>query len=434
MLRSTTQPRPTTLARQIGAPGAVMLGLGSILGSGVFVGVGLAADLAGPSLPAAIALAALLATCNALSSAQLAAAHPVSGGAYEYGRSLLTPAFGFVAGWMFLCAKTASAATAAIGAASYGLALADITSDAARSVAAGLAAAAATALVLSGLRRSSTVNIAVVSFTIAALLALGLAALAASPRGAAERLTPVLPGPEGWRDFFAATALMFVAFTGYGRIATLGEEVKEPRRTIPLAVVATLAASTALYLIAAAAGIVAIGADGLATATTDAATPLGAAASALGGSGLGLVLAVGALAAMLGVLLNLLLGLSRVVLAMSRRRDFPPAFARLSGRGEPAAAVALVGAAVSLLAVVGTVESTWTFSALMVLVYYAVANLAALRLPRAQRLYPSWIPGVGLAGCLGLAFFIPAPVWFAGLLLTMTGFLLRAAFMRSMTA
>ena len=90
------------LARVVGLPGAILLGLGSIVGTGAFVSIGIAAGVAGPSVVLVIALAACLATCNGLSSAQLAASHPVSGGTYEYGYRYLTPTLGFTAGWLFL--------------------------------------------------------------------------------------------------------------------------------------------------------------------------------------------------------------------------------------------------------------------------------------------------------------------------------------------
>ena len=113
--------RETGLARVVGTPGAILLGLGSIVGTGAFVSIGIAAGVAGPSVVVATALAALLAACNGLSSAQLAADHPVSGGSYEYGYKHVSPRVGFMAGWMFLSAKSASAATAALGLAGYAL-------------------------------------------------------------------------------------------------------------------------------------------------------------------------------------------------------------------------------------------------------------------------------------------------------------------------
>src|SRR5690606_8909573 len=143
------------LARVVGVPGAVLMGLGSIVGTGIFVSIGLAAGVAGPSVVIAVALAAVVATFNGLSSAQLAASHPVSGGTYEYGYRYLNPTLGFVAGWMFLCAKSASAATAALGFGGYALSAFDITDRRAR-IALGVATLALlTAIVAGGMRRSN---------------------------------------------------------------------------------------------------------------------------------------------------------------------------------------------------------------------------------------------------------------------------------------
>jgi APA family basic amino acid/polyamine antiporter len=118
---------PNQLRREVGVVGATMMGLGSIVGTGIFVSMGIAAGSAGPAVVLAIALSALIAVCNGLSSAQLAAAHPVSGGTYEYGYRWLHPSLGFLAGWMFVCAKTASAATAALGFSGYVLDLVEST-------------------------------------------------------------------------------------------------------------------------------------------------------------------------------------------------------------------------------------------------------------------------------------------------------------------
>jgi APA family basic amino acid/polyamine antiporter len=216
---------PMTLKRELGVFGATMMGLGSIIGTGVFVSIGIAAGVAGSAVIVAIAMAALVATCNALSSAQLAASHPVSGGTYEYGYRYLKPWLGFVAGWMFLCAKTASAATAALGFAGYFL----IFFGRETSWLIPLAIATVvilTAIVLSGIRLSSRVNVFIVSITLASLTAFVVAGL---PAVSAERLAMQIEPTS----LLHASALMFVAYTGYGRIATLGEEVVEPHRTIP---------------------------------------------------------------------------------------------------------------------------------------------------------------------------------------------------------
>ncbi len=247
MTQSTMPPasQPHVLRRELGLFGATMMGLGSIIGTGVFVSIGVAAGVAGPAVVIAIAFAALVATANALSSAQLAASHPVSGGTYEYGYRYLRPWLGFSAGWMFLCAKSASAATAALGFAGYLLNLLGYT-DVARATLVAVAAATIivlTLVVLAGIRQSHHVNVVIVSFTLLALAAFVFAGLPLALERGRENLTALAgTGAEGnfWTALLQATALMFVAYTGYGRIATLGEEVHEPRRTIPRAIITTL--------------------------------------------------------------------------------------------------------------------------------------------------------------------------------------------------
>lgn len=400
-----------------------MMGLGSMIGTGVFVSIGIAAGVAGAAVIPAIALAGLVATCNALSSAQLAASHAVSGGTYEYGYRYLNPTLGFTAGWMFLCAKSASAATAALGFAGYLLRLIGGNLDAMPFVAAG-AAVLLMLLVLGGMQRSSRVNIAIVSVT---LLALGSFVLIGAPGALAdgtENLTPFLQsGKEGAASaFLYATALMFVAFTGYARIATLGEEVRDPRRTIPLAIIVTLILAAVIYIAVAAVAIASIGAGQFANAPGAQVTPLELAAHAMEAPLLARLVALGAITAMLGVLLNLILGLSRVALAMGRRGDIPPIFGRVTESGKaPAAAVIAAGILVAGLASLGNVETTWAFSAFTVLIYYAITNLAALRLPDSQRLYPRWVPVAGLSACLFLAFWVPLTVWLAGSGLILAG-------------
>ncbi|MEX2495573.1 MAG: APC family permease [Woeseia sp.] len=415
------------LTRELGIFSATMLGLGSILGTGIFVSIGIAAGAAGPAVILAIGLAAALATCNALSSAQLAAAYPVSGGTYEYGYQLLHPALGFTAGWMFLCAKTASAATAALGAAGYGLHLIGI--DVARwlPAIAALIAAGLTVLVLAGLRRSSFTNIAIVSVTLLALTGFAVAGLVNLANNGSQHFTPFFAetGARGTGALLYATALMFVAYTGYGRIATMSEEIINPRATIPRAIIMTLVVSALVYSLVAIAAIGAVGSERLVGSAADKATPLESAAAALEVPGLTLVLALGAITAMLGVLLNLILGLSRIVLAMGRRSDIPPQFAAISSQSVPRAAVIAVGIAIAGLALTGDVETTWAFSASTVLIYYAVTNLAALKLPRSQRLYPRFVAWLGLGGCLFLTPFLPPRIWIVGTVLIGIGLLWR---------
>lgn len=408
---------PGELRRALGVTGAVLLGLGSILGTGVFVSIGIGAGVAGAGVLPAIALAACVALCNALSSAQLAARYPVSGGTYEYGYRLLHPALGFTAGWMFLCAKSASAATAALGCLGYavhGLGL-DVAPAWLR-VGGVLVVAVLTALVCGGMRRSSRANAAIVGVTIAALLLFVVRGLPALLRDGAQHLAPLIPstGEGGWGAMLHATALMFVAYTGYGRIATLGEEVHAPRRTIPRAILATLAVSAALYLAVALVAVGSAGSAAVAGATQGAAAPLEVILHLHGAPWAARLVGLGAVTAMLGVLLNLLLGLSRVLLAMGRRGDIPTSMARLDAKGEPTLAVLAVGLLVASLAATGSVRTTWSFSAFTVLIYYSLTNLAVLRLKPEQRLYPRAFAWCGLIACVALAFQVEPRVWLTG--------------------
>ncbi len=416
------------LRRELGLGGAVVVGLGSIVGTGVFVSIGVASGVAGPAVIVAIGLAAIVAACNGLSSAQLAAAHPVSGGTYEYGYRYLGPHMGFTAGWLFLLAKSASAATAALGFGGYFLRLLGVGPDLLVPVAL-LLVVSLTAIVLLGARRSNVLNVVLVTATLLGLayfLVGGLTTTSPDP----GTLTPFFDPPDGGAllpGLLEACALMFVAFTGYGRIATLGEEVRSPSRTIPQAVVITLGIITALYVAVAIVAVRAIGAGRLAEATAVEAAPLEVAARAMELPGVAMVVAIAAITAMVGVLLNLLLGLSRVLLAMGRRGDMPEVTTRLNrDRTSPTVATIAVGGIVALLALIGDVRVTWAFSAFTVLLYYGITNLAALRLSEEERRYPRSLAWGGLASCVFLAFWVETHIWVIGLVVVGAGLLWRS--------
>ncbi|MBD1888335.1 amino acid permease [Coleofasciculus sp. FACHB-SPT9] len=416
----TAGTSPPQLQRELGVLGATMMGLGSIVGTGVFVSIGIAAGIAGPAVILASAIGAVVATCNGLNSAQLAANHAVSGGSYEYGYKYLNPSLGFTAGWMFLLAKTASAATAALGFAGY---LLNATGLYGRGFLIPTALAAAilmTLIVLSGIRRSNRVNIAIVSVSLLSLIFFVLICLPRATEVGTENLTPFFKGSPA--TVLQASALMFVAYTGYGRIATLGEEAREPRKTIPIAMIVSLGVTMLLYMAVATVGIGAVGTEILGKATQAQAAPLEVAVRSVAGSRGAAILSIGAIAAMLGVLLNLILGLSRVLLAMGRRGDMPRILARLNRQGTtPDLAVVVVGIAIALLVLLGNVKTTWSFSAFNVLIYYAITNLAALKMPDSERLYPKWIAWAGLGSCLFLAFWVEPQIWQMGLGLIVAG-------------
>lgn len=387
------------MKRELGLGGAIVTGLGSIVGTGAFVAIGIASSRWGDAVLWAIPIGALIAVFNGMSSAYLAGRYPVAGGTYEYGYHTLNPWLGFSAGWLFLLAKTASAATAALGVALY------LGAD---SPAVPLAAVTlVTLLVLAGLRRTALVNGVLVAITIAAIA--WFTWQSTSGRG---------PGVFGFTSglptnpILGATAFLFVAYTGYGRIATLGEEVREPERTIPQAVIVTLVVAALLYM------AIELGGRSMAGASWGAVLQLGFLNMPL--------VTVGAITAMLGVLLNLILGLSRVWLAMGRRRDMPPPLAQLDRRSEPTRAIVLSAVLVALLTLIGDIGVAWSFSAMTVLLYYGITNLAALAVDRSRP--TAWL---GLASCLFLSFFVPPVIWLAGAGLLVVGLGWRAVYTRS---
>lgn len=279
-------------------------------------------------------------------------------------------------------------------------------------------------------------NVVIVAVTLASLVFFVLAGLPVAMRSTGENLWPFFQSANGddrhaMSRLLEASALMFVAYTGYGRIATMGEEVRSPRRTIPRAIALTMIVSMSLYVAVAAVGVCAVGAAEFGSAGAEPAAPLATVASRFAAPGAAMILSIGAITATLGVLLNLILGLSRVLLAMGRRGDAPRIFAKLNAHGTtPTPAVVMVGILILLLVSFGSIKLAWSFSAFTVLVYYAITNLAAIRLPREKRLYSPVIAWCGLIACLGLAFWVEYRIWIAGLLLLLVGLAARAIMQR----
>ncbi|GAB1691670.1 APC family permease [Krasilnikovia sp. M28-CT-15] len=391
---------PAGLARRLGTGDAVVVGLSAMIGAGVFAAFPPAAAAAGGRLPAALGIAAVVAYCNAISSARLAARYPASGGTYVYGRRRLGDLWGFLAGWGFVVGKTASCAAMALTVGAY------LAPGHARLFALA-AVAALTGLNLVGVHKSMLAARTLTAAVIAVLLAVvaaGLAGHAAAPAG---------PGAtaSGW-DVLQAAGLLFFAFAGYARIATLGEEVREPERVIPRAILWSLTITLLLYAAVAATVLHVLGPARLAAATA----PLVDAVTAAGAPGLAPVVRAGAAAAALGSLLALILGVSRTVFAMARDRHLPAALDAVSGRhGVPHRAEAAVGVAVAALVVTTDLRGAIGFSSFGVLGYYAVANAAALTLRRDEGAPWRPVPVLGLAGCLVLAATLPTASVLRGL-------------------
>jgi APA family basic amino acid/polyamine antiporter len=380
----------------------VVIGLGSMIGAGVFAAFAPAARAAGAGLLVGLAIAAVVAYCNATASAQLAAVYPTSGGTYVYGRERLGEWWGFVAGWGFVIGKTASCAAMALTFAAYAVPAAWQRPVA---VAAVIALAAVNYRGVTRTAQLTRVIVAIVLATLALVVVGGLA----GPR-AAQPLSDLTS--HGWYGILQSAGLLFFAFAGYARIATMGEEVREPARTIPRAIVGALGIAVAVYAAVAVGALLVLGPDRLAASRA----PLAEAVHAAGWDWAGPVVRVGAAAAALGALLALIAGIGRTTLAMAREGDLPrwlaavhPRF-RVPHRAEVALAVA-IGVLVLMVDLRGAIG----FSSVGVLVYYLVANVAAFTQPRDQRRYPRALQLVGAAACTLLVATLPLPAVLIGL-------------------
>ncbi|MEU5548336.1 APC family permease [Micromonospora sp. NPDC047793] len=390
------------LVRRLGVPDAVVIGLGSMLGAGVFVVFAPAAAAAGGTgLLVALALAGAVAFCNATSSARLAARYPESGGTYVYGRERLGPFAGFVAGWGFVVGKTASCAAMALTVGAY------LWPGQARLVAVA-AVVAVTGVNLRGVAKTATATRLLVLVVLAVLAVVAVAGATGVQLARIDQ-----PGGSA-RGVLTAAGLLFFAFAGYARIATLGEEVREPERTIPRAVPLALGLVLVVYLVLAVIALGVLGPDRLAGSTA----PLADVVSAAGLPGLAWVVRAGATVAVTGVLLSLLAGVGRTTLAMARRRDLPAALATVHPvHRVPHRAELAVAAVVILVVALGDVRAAIGFSSVTVLVYYAITNAAALTLGRdpERRLPVRALAVLGLVGCVLLAVNLPLTSVLAGL-------------------
>lgn len=416
----------TPLARRLGFVDAVTIGLASMIGAGVFVAFAPAAESAGSWLFVGLGIAAVVALCNALSTAQLAAAYPTAGGAYVYGRERLGEWPGFLAGWGFVVGKTASCAAIALAFAAY---VAPEGWERPIAAAATLALATVNSL---GITRTSAVARVIVAFVIVVLALVVVAGLASSssPTSSNSVALPFLPESPDALGILQSAGLLFFAFAGFARVATLGEEVRDPARTIPRAILTSLAVVLLLYGLLAAALLSTLGARG--TAGADA--PLSELVDVAGWDwAMPLVIAAAAVAT-LGSLLALLAGVSRTTLAMARHDDLPRGLAVVNARlSTPMRAELLIAGIVSILVLTVDLREVIGFSSFGVLLYYFVANASALTQSVADRRYPRAVSVVGALGCAVLVVTLPWQSIVAGIVVLLAGVtyrLLRTRWMR----
>ncbi|GGR16174.1 APC family permease [Agromyces mediolanus] len=422
-----TAPSPSPLARRLGLRDAVAIGLASMIGAGVFAVWAPAARAGGDWLLLGLALAALVAYANASSTGRLAARYPESGGAYRYGREELGVWPGFLAGWGFVIGKTASCAAMAMTAAAY-LVPAEWQKPVA--IAAVVLLSGLNLLGITRTARAATVIVAAVLAVLALVVLAGLSGLA-SGDAAGPLASEAATGPYG---VLQSAGLLFFGFAGYARIATLGEEVRAPERTIPRAIAIALGVVVALYALLAVVLLQALGAGGLSAAG---AAPL---AELVGRSGWGWavpVVGVGAGLAALGALLALIAGIGRTALAMARDGELPRGLAAVQSRTQvPYAAELVVATAIIAVLLVADLREAIGFSSFGVLLYYLVANLAALRLlgrssgSPATRRARQGLAVVGALGCVVLVVTLPPLAVAGGVAVFALGALFRAIRLR----
>jgi APA family basic amino acid/polyamine antiporter len=393
-----------SLQRRLSTGDAVLIGLGSMIGAGVFVVFGPAAAAAGPGLLTGLAIAAVVAYCNATSSARLAAEYPLSGGTYVYGRERLGEFWGHLAGWSFVVGKTASCAAMAL---TVGLYLWP-----ARAHAVAVAAVVAlTAVNCRGIQKSAVLTRLIVGVVLAVLAGV-VVAVGVSGHADPSQITLTGGGAAG---VLQAAGLLFFAFAGYARIATLGEEVRDPARTIPRAIRWSLGITLAVYVTVAVTMLSVLGPE-----LARSGAPLADAVRAVGAQRFEPVVRIGAAVAALGSLLSLILGVSRTGLAMARDGHLPSALAAVHPRfGVPHRAEVAVGALVAVVAAVADVRAAIGFSSFAVLLYYAITNASAWTLSPSPT--SRMIPAAGLAGCLALVVTLPHGAAVAGLAVVLLG-------------
>lgn len=405
------------LSRVLGLTDAVGVGLGAIIGAGIFVVTGVAAGVAGPAFIVGLMIAGIIASFNALSSAQLAAFYPQSGGTYEYGYRLLNPVFGFSAGWMFLASKLSAAGIVAIGFGSYFYQLLPFGSPMIYSISAVVVLTIAN---LAGIQKAGKLNLIIVTITILSLLYF---IISGSFNIKTENFEPFTP--FGISGIAESAAILFFAFTGYARIATLAEEVKDPRKTIPRAVIITIISAIILYAGVSVVATGLVGAENLAGSKS----PLQFASTMIDSPLIGTVITLGAATAMLGVLLSQILGISRMLFAMGRRNDLPAFFSTLSNKTKvPHIGILFTGVVVLLITIFGSFEFVVRAATFTILLYYSITNIAALRQSKAERLYGKIIPTLGLIGCVAMSVALPYDVILSGLGLLIVGFLVKLFF------
>lgn len=399
----------TRLARRLNTFDAVIIGLGAMIGAGIFAAVGPAAGAAGNALIISFIIAALVAFLNVTSVAQLAILYPESGGAYVYGRNRLSSYWGFLAGWGFVIGKLASCTAMALTFAGY-------TYPSLQKPLAASAVLVMTVINYYGVQKTARATRIIVTIVLLTLATIIVAALVGGDLEPSRLADPFEDAT--FYGILQASGLLFFAFAGYARIATLGEEVVNPRSTIPKASFIALGLTLLIYLAIAVTALLCVDASVLGGSPA----PLVAVLESGRSAALAPLVRVGAAVASLGVLLSLLAGVSRTIFAMSANRDLPQFFQAVHPKHKvPHRAELSVGAILFFLTLFFDIRAVIGFSSFAILVYYAVANLSAWTLSSSERQWPRWMSMFGLLACLVVAFSLPKSTIFGGVILFSVG-------------
>jgi len=407
-----------SLKRTLGLFDATSIGIGAIIGAGIFVVTGVSAGLAGPAVILSIVLAGIIALFTALSFAELSSAIPKEGGVYEFAHTIISPFAGFMVGWLWLFSNVVAGAAISIGLASYFIILLPILPL--KAVAVGACALMIIINVL-GIRESSVINDILVLIKISVLCVfIGLGIFHFN----LQNFVPFMP--NGWIGVLQGAAFIFFAYAGFARISTVAEEVKDPKRTVPLSILLSLGVCAVLYVLTSLAAVGLLDYRVLAVSGA----PLSDAAKATGNLLAVVLISLGAVAATTSVLLTTIIGLSRVFFAMARQAEFPKFMSKIHPRfGTPYISILLMGVIMMTLTVSASLKEVVAVSSFAALCYYAVANLAALLFRRNRKYTNAFfkspfylvVPLLGMITCVMLLFFLTPQAWITGTLAIIIG-------------
>ena len=392
------------LKRSIGLWSAVAINVGAIIGGGIFVVTGIVAGYAGSALIISMIIAGIIAFITAFSFSRLTAWQPVEGSVYEYGRQMVSPYVGFIAGWMWMVANTFTGAAVSLGFAYY---LASAFPSIANNIVAAILCLGFTGLNLVGAKESASVNNILVTIK---LLVLAFFVVFGLLHVSEANFAPFVPISSGvlYGAFF-----IFFAYGGFARVAVVAEEVKDAKRTVPRAMLFSLGISMLVYVLV---GLVAVGLLGSA-GLSGSGSPLSEAIGITGNSLAVQVVAVGGLVATASVLLTSILGVSRMAYSMARRNDLPSVLSRLHHKFfTPYYAILFSGVLMALLVLFVDLTRVVAISTFALLFYYSVTNVAAFRLKNGGWLLRVFSL-VGFATCLLLlvfVLFVSIDAWIVG--------------------